>query len=228
MSEEHRRDVLPQAGKFDAAAFLRDVQSSSSYAGQIAHVHVVPARDARYAEPETRLSSAAVRLLQSKGIDRLYTHQAEALDLALRGDNVVVATGTASGKSLCYLLPMVELMVRDPGSRFLMVFPTKALCQDQLLGVREALGACGVGSGAAGVYDGDTPTAQRRRIRDNARVVLTNPDMLHAALMPHHPRWSGFLAQLKCLVLDELHVYSGMFGSNTANLLRRFLRVCRH
>ncbi|MGQ9524046.1 MAG: DEAD/DEAH box helicase [Armatimonadota bacterium] len=228
MTDDRKRNVDPRAGTFDPAGFLREIQFSPNYRKQIVYVHIVPAREAVYAEPETSLSTASVGFMHCRGAARLYAHQARAVDLVLRGENVVVATGTTSGKSLCYLVPIVEMISRDPESRFLLMFPTKALCQDQLRSVRDALKAARLPARAAGVYDGNTPASERRRLRDSARVVLSNPDMVDAALMPQHATWAAFLGRLRYLVLDELHVYRGMFGSNMANLMRRFLRVCRH
>jgi len=212
----------------DFEAFLSEIRSSPGYAGQIVHVRRVPPRKPRFADPQEPLSPALLSMLQDRGIPRLYAHQAEALDRARGGEDVLVVTGTASGKTLCYVLPILETLAADKARRALLVFPTKALCQDQHRGFRRALDGAGLDGVLAGVYDGDTPTTTRRKLRDAASVLFTNPDMLHAALMPQHGRWARFLAGLRVLVLDELHVYSGIFGSNMANLLRRFLRVCGH
>ena len=209
-------------------ALLSDIQASPDYAGQVVHVRDVPARPARFADPTHPLAPAVSAMLESRGIQRLYCHQADALDRVHNGEDVLVVTGTASGKSLCYVVPIIEALIADPDATALLLFPTKALCQDQFRGFSQALDAAGLSHALAGVYDGDTPSPMRRRLRDQASVIHTNPDMLHAALMPQHARWAQFLARLKLLVIDELHVYSGIFGSNAANLFRRFLRVCRH
>jgi DEAD/DEAH box helicase domain-containing protein len=209
-------------------AVLAELLSDAEARRRIVHVHTDPARPGRFAQPREPLGPAAEAFLRARGIGRLYAHQARAVDAACEGRDVVVATGTASGKSLCYQLPVLATLAREPGARAMLVFPTKALCQDQFKAFGEALSAAGLGDRLAGVYDGDTPGALRRRLRDRAAAVFTNPDMLHAALMPHHARWSAFLSALRWLVLDELHTYSGIFGANAANLLRRLARLCAH
>jgi len=214
----------------DVDSFLDEIRSSGHYADQIVYVHQVGAREARYAQPAQPLSDAAGNILASAGIDRLYSHQAAAIDLLRNGRNVVVATGTASGKSLCYQIPLIETLLDDPSARAVLLFPTKALCQDQFKAFRIALDAGGAEGKKvlAGVYDGDTPAALRRKLRGGASVIFTNPDMLHAGIMSQHGRWADFLGGLKFIVLDELHAYSGVFGANIANMLRRFDRLCAH
>jgi DEAD/DEAH box helicase domain-containing protein len=212
----------------DVAAFLDEILASPGYADQIVHTHTIPAREACYGEPAAPLSDPAQAMLAARGITRLYSHQAAAVDAARAGADVLLATGTASGKSLGYLIPLLEMLAADLRSTALLLFPTKALSQDQFQRLNEALTAAGMSDVLAGVYDGDTPSPMRRKLRDHGRVILTNPDMLHAGLLPHHARWAGFLAHLRLIVLDELHVYTGIFGSNMANVLRRLGRVCRH
>src|SRR3990170_3743270 len=188
----------------------------------------LPARPARYADFPPRLDSRMIRALRALEIARLYTHQAEAIEAALDRENVVVVTGTASGKTLCYNLPVVQSLLADPEARALYLFPTKALAQDQaaaLTGLLRALEA--VDQLLVRTYDGDTPRAERRPIRDQARILITNPDMLHTGLLPHHPRWASLLEHLRWIVVDELHVYRGIFGSNVANVFRRLRRLCR-
>jgi len=208
--------------------FLSDIRLEPTYADQMVHVRRMPARRAAFAEPERPFPGPVRALLAGSGIERLYTHQAEAVELVRAGRDVVVATGTASGKSLCYVIPIAEALPVEPDCRTLLLFPTKALCQDQFQKFRAGLDAAGLDDVFAGVFDGDTPGNLRRRLRDRGRVIFSNPDMLHAALTPQHARWADFLANLRLLVLDELHVYSGIFGSNMANLMRRFLRICAH
>ncbi|HEY6564930.1 MAG TPA: DEAD/DEAH box helicase, partial [Pirellulaceae bacterium] len=169
-------------------------------------------------------------LLAVRGIERLYTHQVEALECARGGRDWVVTTGTASGKTLCYNLPILESCITDPEHRALYLFPTKALAQDQLQGLLELV-ACDAEAAERlrpGVYDGDTPTAQRRRIKAEANLVLSNPDMLHASILPYHPKWARFFGQLKYVVLDEVHTYRGILGAHVACVLRRLDRVCAH
>ncbi|HEX2948865.1 MAG TPA: DEAD/DEAH box helicase [Armatimonadota bacterium] len=211
----------------DFQAFLHEVQSSSSYAGQVVYQHEEPACPAHYADPADPLLAVTQQVLSTQGITQLYTHQAAAIDATRNGKHVVVATGTASGKSLCYTIPLLETLYDSPEATALLLFPTKALCQNQFLAFSTAATTAGLDV-LAGVYDGDTPAALRRRLRDHGSVLFTNPDMLHAGLLPQHARWASFLSRLKYLVLDELHVYSGIFGSNMTNVLRRFFRVCAH
>lgn len=222
----------------DVSAFLDEVRSAPRYSGQIVHMRELPARAARYAAgAAASLPEPLRRFLATRGIAELYTHQAQSLEAVRHGRDLLVVTGTASGKSLCYTLPILESLCAPDdlgasaplgGPRALMLFPTKALCQDQERHLLRGLADAGLGRTMAGVYDGDTPDALRRRLRDHASIVLTNPDMLHAALMPQHARWAAFLAGLRYLVVDELHVYSGIFGANVANLFLRFQRICAH
>jgi DEAD/DEAH box helicase domain-containing protein len=164
--------------------------------------------------------------LRRRGIERLYTHQARAYELALAGRHVVVATPTASGKSLCYHLPVVQRVAVEPGARALYLFPTRALARDQEHALTELVGASGLDAVVA-TYDGDTPADARRAVRERASVVITNPDMLHAGVLPHHAAWARLFASLRYVVVDELHAYTGVFGSHVANLLRRLARVAR-
>ena len=157
------------------------------------------------------------------GIEGLYTHQLAAWESAARGEHVVVTTGTASGKSLAFNLPVLDALARDPRSRALYLYPTKALAQDQF----RALGTYRVPRLRPAIYDGDTPTEQRRLIRSSSNLVLTNPDMVHIGLLPNHERWGELLARLRFVVLDEAHVYRGVFGSHVANVLRRLRRLAR-
>ena len=169
--------------------------------------------------------------LRARGIDQLYLHQAEAIDHALAGRNVVIITPTASGKTLCYNAPVLHSILSDASTRALYLFPTKALAQDQLAELHQLADRVGsLGGGDIGVftYDGDTPQDARRAVRARANVVLSNPDMLHSGILPHHPRWAKLFENLKFVVIDELHAYRGVFGSHLANILRRLHRVCRH
>jgi DEAD/DEAH box helicase domain-containing protein len=169
--------------------------------------------------------------LESRGIAQLYTHQAEAIDHALAGRNVVVVTPTASGKTLCYNAPVLSSILQDPSSRALYLFPTKALAQDQLAELQALCALLGDRTDTpVGVftYDGDTPQDARRAIRARAHLVLSNPDMVHSGILPHHPRWAKLLENLRYVVIDELHAYRGVFGSHLCNVLRRLRRLCRH
>jgi DEAD/DEAH box helicase domain-containing protein len=214
----------------DVAKLLERMRSRPDYAGQLEHVEVLPERCGRFAEPERRLPAPLKRLLASRGIERLYSHQVAALEAARTGQDLVVVTGTASGKTLCYNLPVLEAVLSDQSARALYLFPTKALAQDQLKGLLDLVGDdCALSRVIRpGVYDGDTPTAQRRRIRGEANIVLSNPDMLHAAVLPYHPKWAAFFSDLKFVVVDEVHTYRGILGAHVSAVLRRLARVCEH
>src|SRR5438309_3585051 len=189
-------------------------------------VRRLPAVAARYAPFPEALDERLRRALASRGISQLYTHQAEALDHALAGRHVVVITPTASGKTLCYNAPVLNAILEDPSSRALYLFPTKALAQDQLAELQtmcDLLGDIGVFT-----YDGDTPQDARRTIRSRAHLVLSNPDMVHSGILPHHPRWAKLFENLRYVIVDELHAYRGVFGSHLCNVLRRLRRICRH
>lgn len=188
----------------------------------------IPARPARYADFPESLDSRLVAALRERGTAPLYTHQSEAVGGALAGENLVVVTGTASGKTLCYNLPVLQTVLSEPHSRALYLFPTKALSQDQAAALSDLLGSLQLmDSVPLGIYDGDTPKSMRVDIRQEARILLSNPDMLHMGILPHHPRWAVFFENLRWVILDELHVYRGVFGSNVANLMRRLRRIAR-
>lgn len=187
--------------------------------------------EARYAPFPEALDPRLIAALNRRGITQLYSHQAEAIEHALAGRSVVTVTPTASGKTLCYNAPVMDAILKDPSTRALYLFPTKALAQDQLAELHQLAELVGVeGGGDIGVftYDGDTPQDARRAIRGKAHVVLSNPDMVHAGILPHHPRWAKLFENLKFVIIDELHAYRGVFGSHLANILRRLHRVCRH
>jgi DEAD/DEAH box helicase domain-containing protein len=185
----------------------------------------IPARDARYA-PMPALDPRLLTALRARGIEQLYQHQAEAFDLARRGETFVVVTPTASGKTLCYNLPVINQLLENRAARALYIFPTKALSQDQRNEIVSLLEAVDPRLSAE-VYDGDTPSSARRAIRARANVVITNPDMLHAGILPHHTQWLSLWTNLRYIVIDEVHHYRGVFGSHFANLLRRLMRIAR-
>jgi len=214
----------------DVAAFLDRVRGEADYAGQISHVEVLAEREGQYADPARPLPAELTELLAARGIERLYCHQVSALQWAREGRDLVVVTGTASGKTLCYNLPILEACLADPATRALYLFPTKALAQDQVKGLLELVSGNDVISRRIkpAVYDGDTPTAGRRRIKAEANLVLSNPDMLHASLLPYHAKWGRFFSDLRYVVIDEAHTYRGILGAHVACVLRRLLRVCRH
>jgi DEAD/DEAH box helicase domain-containing protein len=185
----------------------------------------LPARAAEYAPVPEALHERVAQGLARRGMTGLYTHQAEAVALALEGKSVAVVTPTASGKSLCYLLPILDSVVRDPDATALMLFPTKALAQDQLQELRQLSDAIDLELRTF-TYDGDTPPGARTALRQSGQVVLTNPDMLHTGILPHHTAWVRLFRGLRFVVLDELHTYRGVFGSHVANVLRRLMRIC--
>ncbi len=189
----------------------------------------LPARPARLAPYPAGLPARLTASLQSRGLRQLYSHQAQAVEAALRGENVAVVTDTASGKTLCYNLPVLNRLLSDPTARALYLFPTKALAQDQADELGQLIAALGQpppASISVRVYDGDTPHGQRAAIRQASGVLISNPDMLHAGILPHHTRWADWFANLRYVVLDEMHVYRGVFGSHMANVVRRLRRVC--
>jgi DEAD/DEAH box helicase domain-containing protein len=187
---------------------------------ELAHLAVEPEREARLA-PLPDDVHAEVR--DAIGVDRLYVHQRTVWDAASRGEHVAVTTGTASGKTLAFNLPVLDALVRDPSARALYLYPTKALAQDQF----RTLAGYALPRLRPAIYDGDTPIEQRAAIRRTARLVLSNPDMVHVGLLPNHDRWGDLLANLRYVVVDEAHVYRGVFGSHVANVLRRLRRLAR-
>jgi DEAD/DEAH box helicase domain-containing protein len=212
----------------NAQRFIEHIKSHANYAGQVVHVEALPARSARFAATAEVLPDAIREALKSDGIERLFIHQAQAIDAARAGKHVIVVTGTASGKTLCYNIPVLETLLQDSQARALYLFPTKALAQDQLrslLRFKELNPSLKI---QAGTYDGDTPAVTRRRLRDEGNCILTNPDMLHSGILPNHAGWAEFFSSLKWVVIDEIHTYRGIFGSNVANVLRRLKRICSH
>ena len=199
--------------------------------GWVTAVRRLAARAAEYAPFPDPLDERIREVLAARGIERLYTHQALAIEHALARRNVVITTPTASGKTLCYNAPVLSSILRDPSTRALYLFPTKALAQDQLAELHEwcnQLSTWNETDIAVFTYDGDTPQDARRTIRGRAHVVLSNPDMVHSGILPHHPRWAKLFENLRYVVIDELHAYRGVFGSHLTNVLRRLRRVCRH
>ncbi len=205
--------------------FIKHLKRQRFYKGQIAHTQHIPPRQARYGRLDRPLPPPLRDALKRVGAEKLYTHQAQAINAARAGQNVVVATSTASGKTLCYNVPVLEAIIGDWRSRALYLFPTKALAQDQLRSLRE-LTQPDLREVKFGTYDGDTPQSTRSRRRKEAAIILTNPDMLHLGILPNHTLWAHFFANLKYVVLDEAHVYRGVFGSQVACVLRRLRRVC--
>ncbi len=220
-----------QGGEPDwVASFLTAVRTHPDYRGELAHVAELEPHAAACAEPDPPLVPALHALLAQLEIPRLYAHQVETIEHARAGRDQVVVTGTASGKTLAYNLPILETLLANPDATALYLFPTKALAQDQLRNLHRLAGVSPV-IGAlirAGVYDGDTGQHARKKMRDSANLILTNPDMVHQGILPYHTRFSRFLGALSTIVIDEIHVYRGIFGSQVANVLRRLLRLAAH
>ncbi|HEY4699470.1 MAG TPA: DEAD/DEAH box helicase [Nitrososphaerales archaeon] len=205
--------------------FIDSLKRVKSYKGQIEHLEVIPAKIASYGELNKPLPKNLEAYLEQKAI-KLYTHQAEAINKIRQGRNVIISTPTASGKTLCFNIPIFETLGGDGTATALYIYPTKALTNDQLQvlkGMEKELQVKAVPN----IYDGDTPTHQRATIRDGSRIILSNPYGLHQYL-PWHYKWSTFLENLKFIIIDEAHVYRGVFGSNMALLIRRLLRICEH
>jgi DEAD/DEAH box helicase domain-containing protein len=188
-------------------------------------IHHQPAAEGVYAEIPPAVDARLRAALEKRGITRLYAHQADAFEEIERGRNVVIVTPTASGKTLCYNLPVLNRLLGEEGARAMYLFPTKALAEDQLHEFQSAVEEMG-SEIRAFTYDGDTPQDARKAVRQRANVVLTNPDMLHTGILPHHTRWARYFESLRYIVIDELHYYRGVYGSHLANLLRRLKRIC--
>ncbi len=183
-------------------------------------------RPAKSAAIPAALHDRLHEVLRKRGIPRLYEHQSQAISSALAGKHTVIATPTASGKSLCYHLPVADALARDPNARALYLFPTKALSRDQEASIQLLLSEASIGSQAI-VFDGDTPSDARRVAKAKGGVIVSNPDMLHHGILPHHATWAGALSQLKYIIVDELHMYRGVFGSHFAHVLRRLRRIAQ-
>jgi DEAD/DEAH box helicase domain-containing protein len=211
----------------ETTAVLEELLDEPSMARGVVHHAVLPARDAAFADFPEWLDPRIVAGLATRGIARPYTHQAEAIEATRARQDVVVVTPTASGKSLCYSVPILQALAEDPASRALLLFPTKALGQDQVAEFGELSRAAGLQISSS-TYDGDTPAPIRSAIRSAGQVVATNPDMLNSAILPHHTKWFLLFEQLRYIVIDELHTYRGVFGGHVANVLRRLLRICAH
>jgi DEAD/DEAH box helicase domain-containing protein len=194
-------------------------------------VRRLPALGAQFGEEVRGVDERLRAVLRERGIERFYTHQAAAIECASARRNVVITTPTASGKTLCYNAPVLNAVLRDPSTRALYLFPTKALAQDQLAelyALSDQLSRRSELEIGVFTYDGDTPQDARRAIRGRAHIVLSNPDMVHSGILPHHPRWAKLFENLQFVIIDELHAYRGVFGSHLANVLRRLRRICRH
>ena len=209
---------------------LDNLLCSPNFKGRAKYIKKLGAREAIYGSLSPSLPRELSGALAKAGIERLYSHQVKAVELSREGRHVVVVTGTASGKTLCYNIPVLESLLSRENANAFYVFPTKALAQDQQKGLLrlasndERISSCL----HLGTYDGDTTPQARRKLRETANVILTNPDMLHQGILPYHTRWSRVFSNLEYVVIDEIHAYRGIFGSNVANVIRRLRRICNH
>ena len=205
--------------------FIQSIKHMQSYKKQIVHIQEIPSQEACFGELEKPLPENIQNCLLTRGI-HLYSHQAEAINKARQGKNVIIVTPTASGKTLAFNIPVLEALTKDPKATALYLYPTKALTNDQLKVLRDLEKETGI-EAYPNVYDGDTPQYQRASIRENSKIILSNPYGLHQYL-PWHYKWRIFLQNLKFIIIDEAHVYRGVFGSNVAMLLRRLMRICNY
>ena len=228
-TQEHKQVALHSALSVLASGSALDRPDTPDEV--VTAIRRLPAIEAAYAPFPEGIDPRLKAAFETRGVYQLYTHQAEAFDHVSNGRQVVITTPTASGKTLCYNLPVLDRILKNPGTRALYLFPTKALAQDQMAELHELASAIGDISGeqiGVHTYDGDTPQDARRTIRTRAHIVLSNPDMVHSGILPHHPRWAKLFENLQFVVIDELHAYRGVFGSHLTNVLRRLQRICRH
>jgi len=200
------------------------------FKNKITGVQKIPARSPIYSQFPSELKEEIIDYLKGRGIDKLYCHQAEMFEKAMEGKNAIITTSTASGKTLSFLIPVISKILDDPSARAIFIYPTKALAHDQYRNMIPILEYFGPKKIQAGIYDGDTPPNERARIRKNANIILTNPEMLNSSFLPNHSLF-GFnhvFSRLKFVVIDELHTYRGAFGSHMANIMRRLNRICKY
>lgn len=222
-----RRKASSTAVRSGIEAFVDKLTGSKRTGACVTTVQALPAREATYGEYTPGIAPWLRQALQARGVTRPYAHQSAAWEQIEAGRDVVVVTPTASGKTLCYNGPIVSMLGGSDDGTALYLYPTKALSQDQCAELNALFDAAGLDEKAY-VYDGDTPVDARRRVRESVRAVLTNPDMLHASILPHHDKWRRVFATLRYIVVDEMHTYRGVFGSHVANIFRRLLRICAH
>ncbi|WP_141434025.1 DEAD/DEAH box helicase [Bacillus sp. 03113] len=206
---------------------LMELNSVPDFKENIVHWHTIEEKKAETVDIPFDIHPNIVRALQKRGIGTLYTHQQTAYDIVRKGHSIVAVTPTASGKTLCYNLPVIQTIIEDEKARALYLFPTKALAQDQKSELNELIEEAEVKINSY-TYDGDTPSNIRQKVRKAGHIVITNPDMLHSAILPHHTKWVSLFENLKYVVIDELHIYRGIFGSHVANVLRRLRRICHY
>jgi DEAD/DEAH box helicase domain-containing protein len=210
----------------DTTGFIPHLTAQSGYSDQISHIEQIPPRKASYGELERPLVKSLQDCLDDNALWPLYTHQAEAVNCVRQGKNVMVATSSASGKTMCYNVPVVEGLITEKSCRALYLFPTKALAQDQLRNFRSQFCPDLLSPEDIDTFDGDTPQSERYEIKKNAKILISNPDMLHIGILPNHQSWARLLRRLRYVVVDEAHMYRGVFGSHVACVLRRLRRLC--
>ena len=209
--------------------YVRSLKASKRLGGQVVFHKVIPEETGTWGEPVEAWPEKIGQMLHDADIQRLFAHQARAIDLVRAGEHVVVATPTASGKTLIYNLVVMDRFLVRPDSKALYMFPLKALAQDQLLNLNKFTAALEGRIPTAVIYDGDTSAWHRKRIREKPpNVIMTNPEMLHLSFLPHHPRWASFFSGLETIVVDEVHTYRGLLGSHMSQVFRRLIRVCSH
>ena len=208
------------------AEWLARAENNRRFRENATSITHIPASDGTFAPYPKWVNLHLQTVLAKRGMSQLYSHQAHAVELIRQGKDVVLVTPTASGKTLCYNLPVLQRILEEPETRAMYIFPTKALANDQMNEVHGLISDLKADIKTF-TYDGDTPDDARRAIRKQGHVVVTNPDMLHTGILPHHTKWQKLFTNLKYVVVDELHVYRGVFGSHLTNVFRRLKRVCR-
>jgi DEAD/DEAH box helicase domain-containing protein len=218
--------VYKDSALIEVPEIIRELAPNNQVNEIVTAIHRIPAQEPQWSPMPDWVRPELIEAYGTKGIIQLYSHQAEASERIRCGRDVVIVTPTASGKTLCYNLPVLNATLENPDTRALYIFPTKALAHDQLAELQDLGKRLGDRFGVF-TYDGDTPSDARRSIREQGHVVLTNPDMLHSGILPHHTKWTRLFENLRYVVIDELHIYRGVFGSHLANVLRRLKRICR-
>ncbi|PKR85868.1 DEAD/DEAH box helicase [Heyndrickxia camelliae] len=213
--------------KKNLSEIIHLLKEDRQFKEQIVHWHTIEEKEAKTVPLPDTIHPNLKKALQERGISELYTHQGTAYELAKQKKGFVAVTPTASGKTLCYNLPVLQSIIEDENSRALYMFPTKALAQDQKSEINEIIEDAGVKVNSY-TYDGDTASNIRQKVRKAGHIVITNPDMLHSAILPHHTKWVSFFENLKYVIIDELHIYRGVFGSHVANVIRRLKRICKY
>ncbi|MBN2687114.1 MAG: DEAD/DEAH box helicase, partial [Deltaproteobacteria bacterium] len=212
--------------KLTMKEWLSRIEKDRRFMENVRSIRHIPAAEGRFSSFPPWIHPRIRSILEKRTIDSLYSHQAEAIELIKEGKDVVLVTPTASGKTLCYNLPVLQRILEEPETRALYMFPTKALAQDQMHEIHGLIGEMRADIKTF-TYDGDTPADARQAIRKQGHVVITNPDMLHTGILPHHTKWQKLFMNLRYVVIDELHVYRGVFGSHLTNVIRRLVRICR-